>query len=379
MKKKLCYITFLTILFAFIFSLSVSALSPQEYASEQIESFDTKKILDALPDETREMLKEIGLTDFNFETVFNSSPRALFDAVKKMFSGVWKQPMRVFAELTALLILTAIIKASSPDENSSVQRGTELFCVSSFMILLLPHFACVLSHVVSVIKTQEIFIRAYIPVLLAVVAASGNPSLALSVNALTVGAAEIIVQFSNSFLIPITGIFIILCFADAFAPKFRLGGFVNLFKKSAMVSLGFCATLYSGLLTTKSVLAGTADSVASRGIKFALSSFVPVVGGALGEGLSSIVGGLTLLRSALGIFGIASVVLLILPTFLEIAVWNIFIYICASIGDLFENDKCASLLRGIASAFTFLNVFLLFQGMLLVVTTGLVLTIRAGG
>lgn len=379
MKKKICYITILTILFTVIFSFSVSALSPQEYAAEQIESFDTKEILDALPDETREMLKEIGLTDFDFETVFNSSPSALFDVIKKVFTGIWKQPLRVFTELTALIILTAMFKASSPNENSSVQHGAELFCVSAFMMLLLPHFASVLSHVVSVIKTQEIFIKAYIPVLLAVVAASGNPSLALSVNALTLGAAEIIVHFSNSFLIPITEILIILCFADAFAPKFRLSGFVNLFRKSAMVSLGFCATLFSGLLTTKSILAGAADSVASRGIKFALSSFVPVVGGALGEGLSSIVGGLTLLRSALGIFGITAVVLLILPSFLEIAVWNIFIYICASIGDLFEQDKCASLLRGIAGAFSFLNVLLLFQGMILVVTTGLVLTIRAGG
>lgn len=379
MKKKICYITFLTILFAFMFSLGVSALSPQEHAAEQIESFDTEEILNALPDETREMLKEIGLTDFDFETVFNSSPSALFDVIKKAFSGVWKQPLRVFAEITALLILTAIIKASSPNENSSVQHGAELFCVSSFMVLLLPHFADILSHFVSVIKTQEIFIKAYIPVLLAVVAASGNPSLALSVNALTIGAAEIIVQFSNSFLVPITGILIILCFADALAPKFRLGGFVNLFKKSAMVSLGFCATLFSGLLTTKGILAGAADSVASKGIKFALSSFVPVVGGALGEGLSSIVGGLTLLRSALGIFGIAAVVLLILPTLIEIVVWNVFIYIGASISELFEQNKCASLLRGIAGAFSFLNVLLLFQGMLLIVTTGLVLTIRTGG
>lgn len=377
MKKKLC-ITFTVItLFMLMFGLNASALSPEEYAKEQAESLDIESVLDVLPGETRDMLNDIGINDF--QSLFNTSPKALLDVIKKVFFGVWKEPCRVLTELAALLILTSVLKACSPDEKSSVIRSAEIFCAASFGAVLLPHFITVLSHVMSVIKTQEIFIKAYIPVLLATVAASGNPALAFSVNALTLGAAEIIVQFANSFLTPVTGIYISLVFADSVAPKFNLSGFINILKKTSALSLGFCATLFTGILTTKGVLAGTADSVSSRGLKFALSSFVPVVGGALGEGLSSVIGGLTLLRSAFGIFGILAAVLLILPTFLEIIVWNVSLYLCAAVGDLFEQVKSASLLRGVAGAFTFLNVMLLFQGVILVVATGLILTVRAGG
>lgn len=377
MKNKLYLVFCLITIFIFLLVPNVSAVSPEEYAAEQAESLDIESVLDALPNETRDMLGDLNITDF--QSLFNTSPKALLDVIRKVFSGVWKEPSRALTELAAVLILTSVLKACSPDAESSVVRSAEIFCVAAFGAMLLPHFITVLSHVMSVIKTQEIFIKSYIPILLATVAASGNPALAFSVNALTLGAAEIVVQFANSFLTPITGIYISLVFADSVAPKFNLGGFISIFKKAAALSLGFCATLFTGILTTKGVLAGTADSVSSRGLKFALSSFVPVVGGALGDGLSSVIGGLTLLRSALGVFGILAAVLLILPTFFEIIVWNISLYLCAAVGDLFEQGKSASLLRGIAGAFTFLNVILLFQGVILVVTTGLILTLRAGG
>lgn len=379
MKKQLNFIFILTTIYLLLFIPDVSALSPEEYAAEQVKSFDMKSVLDVLPDETREILEDIGLTDFDFKDFLEVSPKALFESLRKVVSGVWKEPCRVFAELTALLIFTSVLKAYSPSGDSSAIKSAEIFCTAVFAAVILPNFTAVLSHVMSVIRTQDIFIKSYIPILLASAAASGNPALALSVNGLTLGAAEIIVQFSNSFLMPVTGVFIGLVFADGIAPKFNLGGFINMFKKAAVISLGFCATIFSGILTTESILAGTADSVASKGIKFALGSFVPVVGGALGDGLSSILEGLTLLRSTLGIFGILAAVLLILPVFLEIIVWNACFYLCASIGDLFEQGKSASLLRGVAGAFGFLNVLLLFQGMILVVTTGLMITIRAGG
>lgn len=377
MKNK-SYLTLVLItVLIFVFVPRASALSPEEYAKEQAESLDIESVIDVLPDETLELLDDIGADDF--QSLYNASPKALLDAVKKVFSGVWKEPCRVSAELGALIILASILKASSPDEKSSVIRGTEIFCAAAFGAVILPHFSAALSHVMSVVKTQEIFIKSYIPVLLATVAASGNPALALSANALTLGAAEAVVQFANSFLMPITGIYISLVFSDSIAPEFNLGGFINTVKKASALSLGFCATLFTGILTTKGILAGAVDSVSSKGLKFALSSLVPVVGGALSDGLSSVIGGLTLLRSALGIFGILAAVLLIMPTFSEIIVLNISLYLCAAVGDLFEQGKSASFLRGIAGAFSFLNVILLFQGMILIVTTGLILTIRAGG
>ena len=67
-----------------------------------------------------------------------------------------------------------------------------------------------------------------------------------------------------------------------------MNGLCELIAKAVKWILGFCMTLFTGLLTVHSLVTASADSAASRAVKFAVSSFVPVVGGALGEALRTV-------------------------------------------------------------------------------------------
>lgn len=378
MNKKIC---FAVILIGFILVLTpcAAAETPEEYAAEQAASLNIDSVLNALPEDVKAVFNDLGLDDFNFEKILQTSPKSLFTAVKEMAYGVWKKPCRILAETAVMFILASLVVSASPDDGGAFIKSTQLFTVSFLTALILPGFAALISHASSAVCAENIFIKSYMPVLLAVAASSGNPALAFGTESLTLGAAELIAQFTDSFLIPLSCVYISLNLANAAAPKFNLSGFINILKKSALFSLGFCATVFTGLLTTKGILAGAVDSASSKGVKFALSSFIPIIGNTLSDGLNSIVGGLTLLRSTVGIYGIIAAVFLIVPTFTEIAVWSVCLNICAAVGDLFEQDKSAALLRGFSGALTFLNAILLFQGMVLIVATGLILTIRPGG
>lgn len=149
-------------------------------------------------------------------------------------------------------------------------------------------------------------------------------------------------------------------------------------QKTVTVTLGFLSTVFVGLLSIKGLLAGAADSAAAKGAKFLIGSFVPVVGGAVSDALGSIVSSLSLVRGATGAFGILAVLLIALPVFAELLLWLLTLNLCAIGADLFGQGKASALLRSVASALVILGAILLFNAVLLIISTALMLSVKSG-
>ena len=94
-----------------------------------------------------------------------------------------------------------------------------------------------------------------------------------------------------------------------------------------------------------SIVATALDSTGTRAARFVVSSFVPVVGNALGEALHTINGCVKMLKSGVSAFGLLAGIFIFLPILIECVMWLITLYICAGIGDIFELKEITSLLR----------------------------------
>jgi len=169
-----------------------------------------------------------------------------------------------------------------------------------------------------------------------------------------------------------------LSIVSALSPIFNWNGITNIIKKTVTVTLGFLSTVFVGLLSIKGLLAGAADSAAAKGAKFLIGSFVPVVGGAVSDALGSIVSSLSLVRGATGAFGILAVLLIALPVFAELLLWLLTLNLCAIGADLFGQGKASALLRSVASALVILGAILLFNAVLLIISTALMLSVKSG-
>ena len=67
------------------------------------------------------------------------------------------------------------------------------------------------------------------------------------------------------------------------------------------------------------LIATKADNMAMRGAKFAVSSFVPVTGGTVSSTLGTLAASVELLRGSIGVIGIVIMLLMLLPTIIELA------------------------------------------------------------
>ena len=112
--------------------------------------------------------------------------------------------------------------------------------------------------------------------------------------------------------------------------------------------------LLSLALSTQSVLAGQADTLGMRGIKYAVGNAIPVVGGAVAGTLSAVGAGMGLLRGVCGVAGILLVALLLLPALVELLLLRATLRLASTVASMLSCDGEAKLLGDMASLYGYL-------------------------
>jgi len=136
---------------------------------------------------------------------------------------------------------------------------------------------------------------------------------------------------------------------DALGVRLTLSPLCDQLKRWYASVMGFVMFLLTLALSTQSLLAGKADTLGMRGIKYAVGNTIPVVGGAIAGTLSSVGVGVELLRSVCGVAGILLVALLLLPTLVKLLLLRATLRLAATIASMLACDGEAKLLGDVAS------------------------------
>ena len=357
------------------FSVNAYAAGESEYYNGQVESSGAEDILSGLDSETKERLGELGIEDVNFSSLFDVSFSKIFSFVKKAAEGKLESPLKSLMKLLSVIILIAVCESFMPDDDKMknvINMAAVLFSVT---VIIFPLYDAMESAVSSVGVCAD-FMKSLIPVLVGIVSASGNPSLAVSFQSCAFAAAEVISALGKNYVVPIVGAVTALDLTGSLMPSMKLSGITELVKKTVIQTLSFTATLYVSFLGIKGALANAADTVASKGIKLVISSAVPIVGGAVSEAYSGIIGSLVLVRSTVGIFGIIVIAVTTVPSMLQLLFWIFALKLGAAAGEVFSLGGVSSLLKALSCAITLLNVVILFGAVLFIISLALLLSLK---
>ena len=357
------------------FSVNAYAAGESEYYNGQVESSGAEDILSGLDSETKERLGELGIEDVNFSSLFDVSFSKIFSFVKKAAEGKLESPLKSLMKLLSVIILIAVCESFMPDDDKMknvINMAAVLFSVT---VIISPLYDAMESAVSSVGVCAD-FMKSLIPVLVGIVSASGNPSLAVSFQSCAFAAAEVISALGKNYVVPIVGAVTALDLTGSLTPSMKLSGITELVKKTVIQTLSFTATLYVSFLGIKGALANAADTVASKGIKLVISSAVPIVGGAVSEAYSGIIGSLVLVKSTVGIFGIIVIAAITVPSMLQLLFWIFALKLGAAAGEVFSLGGVSSLLKALSCAITLLNVVILFGAVLFIISLALLLSLK---
>ena len=258
--------------------------------------------------------------------------------------------LKLLCSVVGILILSSICRTFC----ASLKKP-EIARAFSFMITLIitiSLFAAgfgTIEGVVSYFETLNAFTSASVPLMGSLYVMGGNAAAAVATSAGLSVFMTVLEEVVGGSIVPFCGICLALALIGACEGGPRLGSLLTSLKKNYTLVLSFFMMLLLAMLSAQTVLGASGDTLAMRSAKFAAGSLIPVVGGSVAELLRSVSASVGYMRASVGICGVLLLLLLMLPTLVELLLARTAWQICAFFADVLGCDGEKRLLDEFAS------------------------------
>ncbi len=357
--KKILYIFLITFL---LLSLSFSSYS-----------FDyNEEIFDNIDETTKEYLNELGIDEISFEELFDLSPTRVIRFIVSLALEKTSTILDRFV-LIFIVMIVSVIASSFLNENKQLTKIVDYISILLILSFIMTSVSRVITDAAVSMKTANVFINVYLPIMVGIIVSSKNPALAVTYNTFTILLSNIISFLSDKLLLPLISIIFSFNIISTFSADNYHLKINKIIRRFVIVVLSFFSTLFTGLLTTQSILASSTDSFALKGIKFISGAFIPVVGSNISEAVSSIISSFVIMKSTLGVFIIIVIILINLPVMIELLVWYFFLGLCSMVSALLKLETITDAFDSLASTTSLLNIAVFFVTFVLVISTGIII------
>lgn len=360
-------------------SASVSSATSSEYIGEQLSGSGADRLYSKAPDTVKSRLSRLGLTSPDPSAFSKLTPRGLLSAAFESLSDAAARPLKSLALVLGILLAYALLNTlkTSLGEKPLKTVFDTVCALSIAAALLVPIAACIRSCA-SVIEEAGNFSAAFLPVFASLAAASGHPASAVVFQGLLLTLSNAIIRIASTTMVPMVGIFLAFCVIGSVSPGVRTDSLARFAKNLVVWGLGLCITIYVAVLALQGMIAGVTDTVAVKAAKFAVSSFVPVVGGALSEAFNTIVGCANLLKTATGAYAIVVFLLIFLPPVLECLLWMLAADLAAAAAEILAADQMTGFLKSIREALSVMTALVITAASALIVSVSVMLLVGMG-
>ncbi|WHY76015.1 stage III sporulation protein AE [Neobacillus sp. WH10] len=341
MKQRLQIIPTIVLLIYFLFIPNVQAaeeskdtsnpLSPQELVDEQLKTLDltelkhfwediTNKYGGFLPESQKGSLYDFVKGDKKFS--FKQWGLAALKFVFHEFVANGK----LLGSLILLTIFSMFLQSmQNAFEKSAISKVAYSIVYMVLVILALNSFHISIRYTNEAIGTMTSFVLALVPLLLALIAASGGLVSAAFFHPVILFLMNISGMFMQYVILPLLFLATLLSIVSTMSEQYKVSQLAALLRNWSIGLMGLFLTIFLGVISVQGASAAVTDGVAIRTAKFVTGNFIPVIGRMFTDATDTVVSASVLLKNSVGIAGVA--ILLIIVAFPAIKILMIaFIY-----------------------------------------------------
>ena len=289
----------------------------------------------------------------------------LMPAEKETFGeGLWKvitsavatlQPdlaeaARICVCLFAVSVLTSVLRQLP---GGSVHVVELVGCLASAAMLLSTANSLIALGTETVMQLSN-YGKLLLPVMTGAMAAQGGVSSSSALYAGTVVFDTILSEGIATLLIPLVYVFLVLSVAQSAVNEDLLKKIKELIKKLMTWGLKVLLYIFTGYMSITGAVSGSADAATIKAAKLTISGMVPVVGGILADASESVIVGVGVMKSAVGIYGLLAILTIWIRPFLRIGLHYLLLKLTAALCGIFEAKKLSELMDSFSVAMGFL-------------------------
>lgn len=286
----------------------------------------------------------------------------ILENVFSLFVGGIQKNIPNIIKMTVIAILSGLIVNLSDDKSG---LGTYA-AVAIVATMSVKTFSYAVTVATETIDGLFLFISSLMTPLMTV-ASLGTVAKGAAAGVIFV-AMQVFIHICKSVLIPLICVITVFSVSDKVGNTPYLSGITNILKTVLKWGTGFMIMIYSVVIGLQSQAAAGLDSLAGKSIKYAVGSFVPVVGGALSDSLETVIQSSKTMAGALGISGVLGVFYICVVPLVNICAVSLSFKLAAAIASVTAEKRVYSVIDEFAQSIARVSIVLLSVSVMFVIS-----------
>lgn len=264
-----------------------------------------------------DFIDKVSSGDFEFGDIFD---------VGKIADLITLEFKKVFSFIIPVIIIVILAALINNIDISFGGKNISKTVVNGVVVLSMINITYdVIEFTVSTTDSLIIFINSLIPILSTMLFSAGKMGTSAVLNPLIIYVSAIISLLVKKIIIPLVLMGLAINLSGEILSKNHLLNFGMQITKMLKWILGIILTVYIGVVGIIGVVAPKIDNITLKTTKYAVSNFIPYVGGMVAESVELILECSDILKSAVGIAGLIGVISIVAIPCINIAVRYIII------------------------------------------------------
>lgn len=297
--------------------------------------------------------------------------------INNLISSVTSEISEIKGFLKSILliaVLSGILRVLADSfVGSEVSNAAHFACFAVMSGLCVKIFSEAAGYGSGIIHLLCDFITKFEPVFVGLLLSSGAAIQAATFQPVLASSVYILSILVDKCILPLTYFSAVLGIVNNISGQMSFANLNKLLASGAKWLLTGVLTLFSAILGIYGLGTSALNNVAAKGIKFAVGSLVPVVGGLLSDTVETVVSGTNLLKNAVGTAGMITIISMSAVPVIKIWIMLMLLRVTAALTEPFADKRITDMLLGIADSISTVFSMVITSVMLFVISIGIIL------
>lgn len=306
-----------------------------------------------------ELIGNISVKEYVQNFLTNGEGTISFGAIVKTLINYSLREVNVTIKLLMSVLIIAIIGALMRNlqdafKNNSLSNVAFFACYSVMMMLLTSSFLVALGIAKDVLQNLMDFMAVMMPVLVFLIGTAGGAVTALTLDPIVLMLVSLTPQIYMYVIFPLILAYFVLQFVNNISETYKIDKLCKLIKQIAMWLQGGVLTIFVALIAIRGITSSTIDAVTLKTAKFAIDNFIPIVGKAFSDAISTIAGYSLLLKSAISSVGLIVVIGILVYPLIKLIVMIFSYRIVAALVEPVADKRMVNSISSVGDSMTML-------------------------
>ncbi len=279
-----------------------------------------------------------------------------------------------FAVIIALAILYSLVgQVSMGDKNKSLSSVIHIVSFASIALIVLKlvfELLSITSNTISIIESQMEII---FPIILTLITAIGNVVTASTFQPLLAVLTTGITKLFTLILIPIFIFSVVFGVVGNISKNVRLEKFSKFFTSLFNWIVGIIFTIFIAFLTLHGLTVSSIDSISLKTAKFAIKSYIPLLGSYLSDGVGVIIASSVLIKNAIGVSGLVLLFAVVFSPIIKIVIIGLLLKLTSGILEMLCDKEVPNFLYAVSKSLNMLVVCLIAIGFMYLISMSILM------